>query len=148
VQRYRFRNYGYPFDSGWCIDDTVAMPKGLSDSRQALGQSSEDLAAAYLERLGYQIRARNKRFKIGEIDIIATDGDTLVFVEVRSRSDPSQVHPAETITPRKKQQIIRAAMAYCQDEGIRDTMLRFDVVAVLGPGNEVEHIQNAFEAGC
>ncbi len=118
------------------------------ETRQSLGQSSEDLAAAFLEKRGYRILVRNKRFKIGEIDIVAMDGDTLVFVEVRSRSDPSQVHPAETITPRKKQQIIRAAMAYCQNERITDTMIRFDVIAVLGPENKIELIQNAFEANC
>ena len=118
------------------------------ETRQSLGQSSEDLAAAFLKKHGYRIIVRNKRFKIGEIDIVAMDGDTLVFIEVRSRSDPAQVHPAETITPRKKQQIIRAAMAYCQDEGITDTMIRFDVIAVLGPENEIELIRNAFEANC
>jgi TIGR00252 family protein len=123
------------------------MSQDSWESRRLLGQSSEDLAAAFLEKRGYQILVRNKRFKIGEIDIVAQDGDTLVFVEVRSRSDPSQVHPAETITPKKKRQIIRAAMAYCQNEGIADTMIRFDVIVVLGPENTIELIQNAFEAG-
>jgi putative endonuclease len=123
------------------------MSQDSWEARRALGQSSEDLAAAFLEKRGYRIVVRNKRFKIGEIDIVATDGETLVFVEVRSRSDPSQVHPAETITPKKKRQIIRAAMAYCQDEGISDTMIRFDVVVVLGPDGEIDLIQNAFEAG-
>ncbi len=69
-----------------------------------------------------------------------------------SRCAPEAIPPRctrhETITPRKKQQIIRAAMAYCQDEGITDTMIRFDVIAVLGPENEIELIQNAFEANC
>jgi putative endonuclease len=123
------------------------MSKASWESRRSLGQGSEDRAAAFLERRGYRILERNRRFKVGEIDIVAMDGETLVFVEVRSRSDPSQVHPAETITPKKKRQIVLTAMAYCQDEGITDTMIRFDVVAVLGPQEEIDLIQNAFEAG-
>jgi putative endonuclease len=125
----------------------MTMSQDSWEARRALGHSSEDRAAAFIEKRGYRILARNKRFKIGEIDIVAKDGETLVFVEVRSRSDPSHVHPAETITSKKKRQIIRAAMAYCQDEGIADTMIRFDVIVVLGPENTIELIQNAFDAG-
>lgn len=123
------------------------MSKDSWQARQSLGRESEDRAVAFLEKCGYKILGRNRRFKLGEIDIIAKDGETLVFVEVRSRSDPLQVHPAETITPKKKRQIVLSAMAYCQDEGITDTMIRFDVVVVLGPKEEVQLIQNAFEAG-
>jgi putative endonuclease len=117
------------------------------DPRHKLGADSEDRAVEYLETLGYKIIERNIQLKIGEIDIVAYDGDTLVFVEVRSRTRPNQVHPATTITPTKKRHIVRCAMAYCQSHNITDTMIRFDVVAVLGPQGEIELFKNAFEAG-
>ena len=116
-----------------------------TDPRQSLGSLAEEQAAVYLADHGYQILERNVSFRVGELDIVAMDGETLVFVEVRSRTHPDQVHPASTVTRRKQRQIIRAAMAYCQDRNIRDTMIRFDVVAVLGTGGEIELFQNAFE---
>ncbi len=119
----------------------------MADPRHAYGSRSEDQAAAFLEARGYRIRERNARYKVGELDIVADDGETLVFVEVRARTRPDQVHPAATVTPRKQRQIVRAAMAYCQDHRIADRMIRFDVVAVLGDEGEIELIQNAFDAG-
>ena len=119
----------------------------MTDPRHQLGSWSEDLAAAHLLDRGYRILERNATYKVGELDIVAEDDDTLVFVEVRARTDPDQVHPAATVTRRKQRQIVRAAMAYCQDHRIRDKMIRFDVVAVLGPEGEIELYQNAFEAG-
>jgi putative endonuclease len=120
----------------------------MADPRHQLGARSEQRACDYLARRGYRILERNATFRVGEVDIVAEDGDTLVFVEVRARSAPDQVHPAATITPRKQQQVVRAAMAYCQKHHVRDRMIRFDVVAVLGPrGDEIELYQNAFEAG-
>ena len=117
------------------------------DPRHELGTAAEDQAAAFLEKKGYRILERNVAYKVGEVDIVAEDGETLVFIEVRSRTDPDQVHPAATVTRRKQRQIVRTAMAYCQHHKIRDTMIRFDVVAVLGPEGVIELYQNAFEAG-
>jgi putative endonuclease len=85
-------------------------------------------------------------YRVGELDIVAQDGETLVFVEVRARSNPHQVHPAATVTWSKQRQIVRAAMAYCQDHKAFDRLIRFDVVAVLGPDNRIEIFKNAFEA--
>jgi putative endonuclease len=118
-----------------------------SDPRHELGATSEDQAAVFLKKKGYRILERNAVYKVGEVDIVAQDGETLVFVEVRSRTDPGQVHPAATVTRKKQRQIVRTAMAYCQHHQIRDTMIRFDVVAVLGPEGVIELYQNAFEAG-
>ena len=118
-----------------------------SDPRHELGVTSEYQAEVFLKKKGYRILEHNVTYKVGEVDIVAKDGETLVFIEVRSRTDPDQVHPAATVTKRKQRQIVRTAMAYCQDHKIRDTMIRFDVVAVLGPEGEIELYQNAFEAG-
>ena len=118
-----------------------------SDPRHQLGTAAEQSAADFLVKNGYQILDRNVTYKVGEVDIVALDGDTLVFVEVRSRSHPDQVHPAATVTRRKQLQIVRAAMAYCQDHDIQDTMIRFDVIAVLGNKGKIELFPNAFEAG-
>jgi putative endonuclease len=119
----------------------------VADPRHELGLDSEDRAVTFLEKRGYRILERNVSYKVGELDIVAMHGDTLVFVEVRSRTHPDQVHPAATVTRRKQKQIVKAAMAYCQDHDYRDTMIRFDVVAVLGPQQEIELYDNAFEAG-
>jgi len=119
----------------------------VADPRHELGSEAERRAAAYLTEQGYKILDRNVSYKVGELDIVAMDGDTLVFVEVRSRTHHDQVHPAATVTRRKQRQIVRSAMAYCQDHKIQDTMIRFDVVAVLGPKGEIELFPNAFEAG-
>jgi len=117
------------------------------NSRQQLGSLAEDQAAAFLQRRGYLILERNATYRVGEVDIVARDGDTLVFVEVRARTQANPVHPAATVNHRKQQQIVRTAMAYCQHHGITDTMIRFDVVAVTGKPERIEHFVNAFEAG-
>ncbi|RLB57241.1 MAG: YraN family protein [Deltaproteobacteria bacterium] len=115
--------------------------------RQRLGNRSEELVCQYLAGLGFEIVERNATFKVGEIDIVAREGDTLVFVEVRSRSEGSEVHPAATVNRRKQRQIIKAALAWCQNHRVEEVMLRFDVAAVFWPQGRVELIRNAFEAG-
>ena len=117
------------------------------DPRHLLGASAEERAGQFLVDHGYEIIDRNVRYKIGELDIVAREGDTLVFVEVRARSHPAQVHPAATVTPAKQRRLVRAAMAYCQDHRIKNTMIRFDVVAVLADSGQIELYRNAFEAG-
>ena len=118
-----------------------------NDPRHELGSSAEDRAAAFLTTRGYEIEERNFSCKLGEVDIVARKGDTLVFVEVRSRTNSGRVHPAATVTRRKQQQIVKTAMVYCQDHRITDIMIRFDVVAVMEGGKKIELIENAFEAG-
>ena len=117
----------------------------MTDPRQLMGSWSEDLAAKYLQEQGYLILNRNVRYKVGELDIVAQDEETLVFVEVRARTDPNQVHPAATVTRTKQRRVIKAAMAYCQDHDITDKVIRFDVLAVLGTDGQLEHYPNAFE---
>ena len=113
-----------------------------------LGEEGEVQARHYLERKGYRWVKSNFWKPFGEIDIIMRDGPTLVFVEVRTKTDDDFIHPLETITPAKQSKIIRAAMAYLKEEGLYDTDCRFDVMSMipLTPLDwEIEHIENAFE---
>lgn len=124
-------------------------PRG-ADPRHDLGKRGEDLAAKYLQRLGYRIIARRERVLRGDLDIIALDDRTVVFVEVRTRSDTLHGHPAETIDGRKQRRIATLANAYIRRHRLEDCRVRIDVVTVTltGPDGqpEVEHFQNAFES--
>ena len=108
------------------------------------GQRGEDIAARHLEQKGYHIRERNYRCRYGEIDLIATDGEYLVFVEVKTRSAQTGYAPTLAMTARKMRKVRQLGQYYWQEhpEGLQP---RFDVVAVvLGPQEQVEHIVNAF----
>jgi putative endonuclease len=102
-----------------------------------------------LQGLGLQIIARNWRRPEGELDLVADDAGTCVFVEVRSRTGLNQGHPLESITARKRAQIIRAARLYLDAEPTSAAAYRFDVVGVTFPedGGEptVLHVPNAFD---
>ncbi len=118
--------------------------------RPGLGRRAEDLAAAELERAGLSIVVRNWRRPEGELDIVADDGGTCVFVEVRSRTGDELGHALESITTQKRAQVIRAARLYLAEVPTTATGFRFDVVAVtFDPAGEaapvIEHIANAFE---
>jgi putative endonuclease len=103
--------------------------------RRRLGQCGEDLAAAYLQRLGYELIARNWRTRAGEVDIIASDGDCLVFVEVRTRraatggAPPFLGRPEESITPRKQLRLNAMVEAYLFEAPWPGSW-RIDVVAL------------------
>ena len=126
------------------------MPSRRLDARGGAGRRAEELAAALLERAGLRIVARNWRRPEGELDIVADDAGTCVFVEVRSRTGEEQGHALEAITPQKRAQVIRAARLYLDAEPTRADAYRFDVVAVtFDPEGEAPpalvHIPNAFE---
>ena len=113
-----------------------------------LGDRGENAAAKYLRNLGYRIIARNFRCDVGEIDIIARDGKTLVFVEVKTRAydDPT---PEEQVNPTKQHQITKAAKFYLSRYGFPQPPARFDVVAVIWPTGHapiIRHTTDAFEA--
>ena len=117
-------------------------------SEDALAGRGENAAARYLRQIGYKIILRNYRSPLGEIDIIARDGDTLVFVEVKTRAydDPT---PEEQVNPTKQHQITKAAKTYLNRYGSSQPPARFDVVAVVWPADRepvIRHVQNAFEA--
>lgn len=98
--------------------------------RQALGKTGEDLAAAELERLGYAILARRYRTRYGEIDIVARDGETIVFVEVKARANAECGTAAEAITPRKQRKLAWMAEDYLARHDLTSVACRFDVLAI------------------
>ena len=120
----------------------------MTHERLDLGKLGEEQAAARLKKEGYRVLARNYRNTFGEIDIIAQDGKTLCFIEVRTRTKDWHGHPFESISAVKQRKIIRAARAYLAREDAEDTGARFDVVAVTpqeNGGHAVEILKNAFE---
>ena len=102
----------------------------MPHSRQRLGADGESLACAELEKLGYRIVERNYRIRSGEIDIVANDADTIVFVEVKTKTDGSFGDPVDEVTPQKQRQIISMGEWYSTYCLPPDTPCRFDVVAV------------------
>jgi putative endonuclease len=112
-----------------------------------LGNHGERIAAAYLTAAGLRVLDRNWRCRDGELDIVARDGDTLVFCEVKTRRGTGFGHPAEAVTPVKQRRLRTLAQRWlaAHDEHAPD--LRFDVVGVLvgarGPA-EVTHLAGAF----
>lgn len=120
----------------------------MSDSRRSLGQSGEKIAADFLQGRGYAILARNYRRRTGEIDIIAREGEMLVFIEVKTRSGGTYGSPAAAITPRKQRQISRTAQYYLAEQDLFDTPARFDVVTVIFGNDqqpEIELLADAFD---
>jgi len=119
----------------------------VTDGRRRLGAFGERLAAAHLEAKGYRIRDRNYRCREGEIDIVAQDGETLVFVEVRTRRGDALGGPAESITAIKETRLVAAATAYVQALPEPPADQRIDVVAVqLSPNGRllaIDHIEGA-----
>ena len=114
-----------------------------------LGQSGENYACRELERQGYAIVARRFRTRRGEIDVIARDGETLVFVEVKARRSTRYGTPLEAVTPFKRDRLVRMAAEYVLFEGVAYAQCRFDVVSVLfgeGLRPRVEIVKNAFDA--
>ena len=122
-------------------------PAGRGQCNDSVGRRGEDLAAAYLERQGLRIVERNFRCKGGEIDIIARDGSTVVFVEVKTRRNLNYGPPQLAITPFKQRQISKAALTWLLRQRQPDAPARFDVVAILLADHtyEVDHIRNAFD---
>lgn len=103
----------------------------MTVARQRLGAHGERRAARRYEAQGYEVVARNWRCGDGELDLVVRRGDTLAFVEVKTRTSDRFGHPAEAVTPAKQRRIRRLAQHFCADTGQRAPVLRFDVVSVL-----------------
>ncbi len=117
-------------------------------ARQELGKLGEELAVQELKRRGYAILARRYRTALGEIDIVAEDRDTLVFVEVKARVDAEFGTAAEAVTRWKQRRVVRMAEDYLLRHDVVGRPCRFDVVAIMldGPAPVVELFPNAFDA--
>jgi len=102
---------------------------------ETLGQQGERLATRYLKRHGFTILDRNAHFGKYEIDIIALDGDTTAFVEVKTRRTNDPVPPEENVNYHKQQHIIRAARQYIARENNAEMYYRFDILAIVIPGS-------------
>ncbi len=118
----------------------------VADKKSEIGKQGEDLACEYLQGKGYKILTRNYRYGHGEIDIIAMDGETLVFIEVKTKKFGDFGDPLYWISRRKQLQIGRIAQAYLFQEGIEDTDCRFDVITLNWDEGKfaIEHIEDAF----
>lgn len=107
------------------------------------GNLYEKKAGAYLQKKGYQILEYNFRSRYGEIDIIAKQEDTLVFCEVKYRSEAEQRIPFEAVDQRKQRRISQTALYYLGKYADLETLCRFDVIGIAG--EDIIHIENAFE---
>ncbi len=111
------------------------------------GKSGEELAVALLKENGYKIIARNYKTKLGEIDIVAQDKDTLCFVEVKTRHSDRYGFPQEAVSGPKQRQISKVALAYLKENSLLDKRARFDVVSIIYSQDnpKLDLIKNAFE---
>lgn len=131
------------------FDWLTRLLNSANGTKKQLGNRGEIEAAEYLQRLGYTILHRQHRSRFGELDLVARDGQTLVFVEVKTRTTSAAGHPAESITPAKQAQLTRAAVAFLKKRRWLQQRARFDVVAIIWPvanqPPQIQHYQNAFE---
>ncbi len=122
----------------------------MSLDRRELGAAAEDIAATHLAAHGAQILERNYRRRLGELDLIARQGDTLLIVEVRTRSTDAYGGAAASVDGRKRRRLVRAAQQFLQQQrALARLAVRFDVVLVSGvesPEPSVEWIRHAFDA--
>lgn len=115
--------------------------------KQGFGQNGENIAENYLKSIGYFILNRNYRCKQGEIDIIAKDGEEIVFVEVKTRSSIIYGNPAEAVDIHKQKHIRKAAEVYVYFNQLYDCYIRFDVIEIYCNKGKftVHHIKQAIE---
>ncbi len=116
-------------------------------SARDIGKEGEELAAAYLESKGWVILDRNYFFEKAEVDIVAVDQNTIVFVEVKKRSNTYFGHPEDYVTPAKEKNIHKAAEAWIYERKMDTAFVRFDIISVVQKGNqapEITHFEDAF----
>lgn len=116
----------------------------MADHNQ-LGQQGENLAVALLQKNGYSILAENWRFGKNELDIVARIGDTMVFVEVKTRSTDTFGNPSKSVSKGKQKRTIEAANAYLEKFEI-DLEARFDIISIVtfGSKTNIDHMEDAF----
>ena len=119
----------------------------VTRDRLELGKKGENLALKTIRNMGYQDIVQNYRCRLGEIDLIARDGDTLVFLEIKTRRTGSTADAKEAVNARKRRQISKVALNYMKTNNCENTRARFDVVAIslVGSSPKIEVIKNAFD---
>ena len=140
----------WPDDYEDDVDDEYDGESAVSGYNRKLGMRGEIAAARYLERLDYEILERNWTCPFGEADIIARDGATLVFIEVKTRTGVSKGFPSEAVDARKRARYEKIAAWYLKDHDEFDIPVRFDVVALLVIAKDrafMKHYVNAFGVG-
>ncbi|MGH7893549.1 MAG: YraN family protein [Candidatus Binatia bacterium] len=130
-----------------CDGSRALVASRAVDGRCELGRRGEAVADAFVRALGYRVVARNFRCRAGEIDLIVLDGDTVVFVEVRSRTGTRLGTPLESVDGRKQTRVARVARYFLAAQGWYDRAARFDVVGVRFDRDppSVEHVRAAFD---
>lgn len=115
--------------------------------KRDLGRQGEQAAERFLQTQGYAIVARNYRCVYGEIDLVAQEQETVVFVEVRTHSGPTFGDPLESVTRRKQRQIAKAALHYAIRHHVENHPLRFDVIGISwnDAAPQIVHVKGAFE---
>jgi len=120
----------------------------MKDNKR-LGDIGEKTAIEYLKKQGYHIFETNFKCKQGEIDIIAADNDTIVFVEVKTRSSDAYGQPSEAVNYYKRRKIVQVALAYLTQRKLFNWMSRFDIVEIITDHTDkiisINLIKNAFE---
>jgi putative endonuclease len=117
---------------------------------KTLGQRGEAAAARYLRRRGYKILARGDHLRRGELDLVALDRKTIVFVEVKTRQSAAMGHPEEAVDIFKQRKLTRLAETFLKRYKLQGRPARFDVIAIIWPAEKwfpaIEHFKNAFDA--
>ncbi|MDP2300803.1 MAG: YraN family protein [Ignavibacteria bacterium] len=119
----------------------------MDSSKKDMGKYGEELAATLLMDKGFEIIKKNYRYGKGEIDIVANDGDTLVFIEVKTRTNLNYGEPELAITKNKVNQLRKIGSMYCYENNIENKLIRFDVIAIMMDDitkPKINHIENAF----
>jgi len=119
----------------------------MAKTSHSIGKQGEDLAAAYLESKDWLVFDRNYRFDKAEVDIVATDRNYIVFVEVKLRSNTFFGQPEDYVTPQKEANIKKAAEAWIYERKMETAVVRFDVISIVQKGNQapqITHFKDAF----
>lgn len=119
----------------------------MSKSNIQLGKAGEAAAVGFLEKNGYRILERNYKSKLGEIDIIALDKDTVCFIEVKTRTSNAFGSPSEAVSRLKQRHIAKVALAFLKAHTLLHKKARFDVISILRSDEtaKIDLIKNAFE---
>ena len=119
----------------------------MSKENLYLGKAGEEAAVSLLKGKGYRILLKNYRTKLGEIDIIAKDKDTICFIEVKTRQTDKFGLPSEAVSRFKQRQISKAALAFLKERNLWDKKARFDIVSIIYSVDKpkIDLIKDAFE---